>query len=53
MKGMKDYFKCNSKLMMMKLCINIVERNEENKNNNCPTLMANMGAGGHNVPIIL
>ena len=24
----------------------------KNKNNNCPTLMANMGAGGHNVPII-
>jgi DNA (cytosine-5)-methyltransferase 1 len=25
----------------------------ENKNNVCPTLTANMGAGGHNVPIIL
>jgi len=24
----------------------------ENKNNNCPTLTANMGTGGHNVPII-
>ncbi len=24
----------------------------ENKNNNCPTLTANMGMGGHNVPII-
>ena len=24
----------------------------ENKNNNCPTLTANMGSGGHNVPII-
>ena len=25
----------------------------ENKNNNCPTLTANMGTGGHNVPLIL
>ena len=25
----------------------------ENKNDNCPTLTANMGTGGHNVPIIL
>lgn len=25
----------------------------ENKNNECPTLTANMGMGGHNVPIIL
>jgi DNA (cytosine-5)-methyltransferase 1 len=25
----------------------------ENKNNDCPTLTANMGSGGHNVPIIL
>ncbi|MFY7741914.1 MAG: DNA cytosine methyltransferase [Flavobacterium sp.] len=25
----------------------------ENKNNMCPTLTANMGAGGHNVPLIL
>lgn len=25
----------------------------ENKKNQCPTLTANMGAGGHNVPIIL
>lgn len=25
----------------------------ENKNNECPTLTANMGTGGHNVPIIL
>lgn len=25
----------------------------ENKNNLCPTLTANMGAGGHNVPLIL
>ena len=25
----------------------------ENKSNLCPTLTANMGAGGHNVPIIL
>jgi len=25
----------------------------ENKNNECPTLTANMGSGGHNVPIIL
>jgi DNA (cytosine-5)-methyltransferase 1 len=25
----------------------------ENKNNKCPTLTANMGGGGHNVPLIL
>ena len=25
----------------------------ENKSNECPTLTANMGGGGHNVPIIL
>ena len=25
----------------------------ENKNNVCPTLTANMGSGGHNVPILL
>jgi len=25
----------------------------ENKNNVCPTLTANMGMGGHNVPLVL
>ena len=25
----------------------------ENKNNVCPTLTANMGTGGHNVPLVL
>ena len=25
----------------------------ENKNNRCPTLTANMGTGGHNVPLVL
>ena len=25
----------------------------ENKNSECPTLTANMGTGGHNVPLIL
>jgi DNA (cytosine-5)-methyltransferase 1 len=25
----------------------------ENKSNECPTLTANMGTGGHNVPIVL
>lgn len=25
----------------------------ENKNNQCPTLTANMGSGGHNVPLVL
>ena len=25
----------------------------ENKNNECPTLTANMGSGGHNVPLVL
>ena len=25
----------------------------ENKNNKCPTLTANMGTGGHNVPLVL
>ena len=25
----------------------------ENKSNECPTLTANMGTGGHNVPLIL
>lgn len=25
----------------------------ENKNNLCPTLTANMGTGGHNVPLII
>ncbi len=25
----------------------------ENKNNECPTLTANMGEGGHNVPIVM
>ena len=25
----------------------------ENKNNLCPTLTANMGTGGHNVPLVL
>tara|TARA_Y100000780_G_C13688585_1_gene418611 strand:- start:1085 stop:1384 length:300 start_codon:yes stop_codon:yes gene_type:complete len=24
----------------------------ENKSNNCPTLTANMGSGGHNVPLL-
>ena len=25
----------------------------ENKNNKCPTLTANMGTGGHNVPLVV
>lgn len=25
----------------------------ENKSNECPTLTANMGGGGHNVPLVL
>ena len=39
----------------MEACIEYLSRRKyvrENKNNVCPTLTANMGTGGHNVPII-
>lgn len=60
--GEKYYYKSSSKIF------NILEENvkrkdtiyqyrrvyvRENKSNECPTLTANMGTGGHNVPIIV
>lgn len=54
----------HDKLSVYKLIkLNVVKKNtiyqyrrtivRENKNNECPTLTANMGSGGHNVPLIL
>ena len=58
----KYYYTPKSKIYDM-LRQNIIKQNtiyqyrrvyvRENKNNECPTLTANMGEGGHNVPIIL
>ena len=59
----KKYYYTEKSLLYEKLKDVIVSKNtcyqwrrvyvRENKNNLCPTLTANMGTGGHNVPIIL
>lgn len=58
----KKYY-YNGKPLFEKLKQEVINKNtiyqwrriyvRENKNNVCPTLTANMGTGGHNVPIIL
>lgn len=58
----KKYY-YNGKPLFEKLKQEVINKNtiyqwrriyvRENKNNICPTLTANMGTGGHNVPIIL
>ena len=58
------YYYNNSENKIHKMVMQVVNGREnvyqyrrvyvrENKNNECPTLTANMGSGGHNVPIIL
>ena len=60
----KKYYYNNENNKIHKMVMDVVIDNEsvyqfrriyvrENKNNECPTLTANMGSGGHNVPIIL
>ena len=60
----KKYFINERYERLFQTCIDQIDDNKtfyqyrrgkmrKNKNNNCPTLMANMGAGGHNVPIVL
>jgi len=62
----KKYYYNNSTIIYDELTKNVVKHIStntiyqyrryyvrENKNNVCPTLTANMGSGGHNVPIIL
>lgn len=58
-----DKYYYNNKPLYEKLKYDIVKKNtvyqwrrkyvRENKNKVCPTLTANMGTGGHNVPLIL
>jgi DNA (cytosine-5)-methyltransferase 1 len=58
-----DKYYYNNKPLYEKIKNDIVDRNtiyqyrrvyiRQNKKNVCPTLTANMGMGGHNVPIIL
>lgn len=58
------YYYNNKNNKIHKMVMDVVSENEtvyqyrrifvrENKHNECPTLTANMGSGGHNVPIIL
>ncbi len=57
------YFYNETSSIYKKLVENVIDSNSiyqyrryyvrSNKNNECPTLCANMGTGGHNVPIIL
>jgi DNA (cytosine-5)-methyltransferase 1 len=60
----KKYSYCNKESKIHQMVINdVVKKNtiyqfrrvyvRENKSNECPTLTANMGTGGHNVPLIL
>jgi DNA (cytosine-5)-methyltransferase 1 len=59
----EDNFYYNDKYMSKKLIKEITNRNtvyqwrrqyvRENKSGLCPTLTANMGTGGHNVPLVL
>lgn len=63
MGNIEDKYYYNGKPLFEKLKPEITNENtiyqwrriyvRENKNNVCPTLTANMGTGGHNVPIIL
>lgn len=60
--GVDSYFYYNNKPLFEKLKDDVVKENtvyqwrrvyvRENKSGVCPTLTANMGTGGHNVPII-
>jgi DNA (cytosine-5)-methyltransferase 1 len=62
-KEVDDKYYYNDKPLYEKIKNDIVKKNtvyqwrrkyvRENKNNVCPTLTANMGMGGHNVPLIL
>lgn len=59
----KKYYYTESSILYRKLKESVISKEtcyqwrrvyvRENKNNLCPTLTANMGTGGHNVPIIL
>ncbi|CAC9623623.1 DNA-cytosine methyltransferase (EC 2.1.1.37) [uncultured Gammaproteobacteria bacterium] len=62
-KEVNDKYYYNDKPLYEKIKNDIIKKNtvyqwrrkyvRENKNNVCPTLTANMGMGGHNVPLIL
>lgn len=62
-KNVEEKYYYNGKSLFPKLKKEVVKNNtiyqwrrqyvRENKNNVCPTLTANMGMGGHNVPIII
>ncbi len=62
-KNVDEKYYYNGKSLFAKLKKEVVNKNtvyqwrrqyvRENKNNACPTLTANMGMGGHNVPIIV
>lgn len=62
-KNIDEKYYYNGKSLFAKLKKEVVKKNtvyqwrrqyvRENKNNVCPTLTANMGMGGHNVPIII
>ncbi|MEL4895204.1 DNA cytosine methyltransferase [Crocosphaera sp. Alani8] len=62
-KNIHEKYYYNGKPLFKKLKQEVIDKNtiyqwrrmyvRENKNNVCPTLTANMGTGGHNVPIIL
>jgi DNA (cytosine-5)-methyltransferase 1 len=62
-KNVDEKYYYNGKALFPKLKKEIIKNNtvyqwrrqyvRENKNNVCPTLTANMGMGGHNVPIII
>ena len=62
-KTVKEQYYYNNKPLYQKLKDDVVKKDtvyqwrrkyvRENKSNVCPTLTANMGMGGHNVPIIL
>ncbi len=60
--GIDDYYYYNDKPLFEKIKNDVIKENtayqwrrvytRENKSGVCPTLTANMGTGGHNVPII-
>lgn len=62
-KNVNEGYYYNGKSLFAKLKDEVIRKNtvyqwrrqyvRENKNNVCPTLTANMGMGGHNVPIII
>lgn len=48
-----DYFEKNDEKALKNIFLGWLNINKSLKNHLCPTLTANMGTGGHNVPLVI